>query len=558
MSVAALKSSGLALSRRQNGRAKTGRRMDRRMDRWSLVVWLALMSVGWFAWEAEAAAQNTAGPQRPNILLITADDLNCDCVGVYGCPVPDTTPNIDRLASQGMRFERAHVNIAVCQPSRNVWLCGHWPHVSGGEGFHKLQKPGLPVLPGVLREHGYLVGLFGKVSHCTPYADFRWDVVENGLGAGRNPQLYARHAAEFFQRAKDEGKPFFLMANSHDPHRPFYGNDHFRYGTPDGPQAPSKVFKPEEVVVPKFLPDLPEVRLEISEYYSSVRRCDDTVGAVLEALDRSGLAEETIVMFLSDHGMPLPFVKTNVYYHSTRTPWIVRWPGHIKPGSVDREHFVSGVDLMPTLLDLVGIEVPEGLDGFSFKPLLLGKDQPGREMVFTQFHQTAGRKRYPMRAVQDAHFLYIYNPWSDGQRIFRNESQSGRTMKAMLAAAKNDPAIDARCRLFLYRVPEEFYDLQHDPDALHNLIDDPDYQQEVDRLRRTLADWMRRTGDPALRPFLARHDEQIREQFMAEQDAKAKSTPREKPRARKSPARRSQRRPGIHRDAPKTGQLSPE
>jgi len=472
--------------------------------------------------------------------------MNCDCVGVFGCPIPDTTPNIDRLAAQGMRFERAHVTVAVCQPCRNVWLSGRYPHRSGGEGFHNLRKPGLPILPGVLREHGYMVGLFGKVPHSTPYADFEWDAVQSqaSLGAGRNPRLYGEYAAEFFRRAKGEGKPFFLMANSHDPHRPFYGNDRYKYGTPDGAQVPSKVFKPEEVVVPGFLADVPEVRLEISEYYSSVRRCDDTVGAVLKALDRSGMAEETIVMFLSDHGMPLPFAKTNVYYHSTRTPWIVRWPGRIEPGSVESEHFVSGVDLMPTLLDLVGVEAPDGLDGFSFKPLLFGEDQPGREMVFTQFHQTAARNRYPMRAVEDRRFRYIYNPWSDGQRIFRNESQSGRTMKAMLAAGRDDPAIEARCRLFLYRVPEEFYDLENDPDALHNLIDDPANREHLDRLRKALGQWMQRTGDPALEPFLARGDEQVRRRFMAEQDALARPN-------RPQPQRNAQPKNPEARRAPK-------
>lgn len=488
------------------------------------------MAGAWIAWAVVASCgfakpggeRPAPGPSRPNILLITADDMNCDSVGVYGCPVADTTPNIDRLASQGMRFERAHVTIAVCQPCRNVWLSGRYPHLSGGEGFHNLRKPGLPILPGVLREHGYLVGLLGKEPHCTPYADFEWDTPKLPLGAGRNPRLYGEHAAAFFQRAKQEGKAFFLMANSHDPHRPFYGNDGFQYGTTDGPQAPSKVFTPEEVVVPKFLPDLPEVRREIAEYYSSVRRCDDTVGAVLAALEQSGMAGETIVMFLSDHGMPLPFAKTNVYYHSTRTPWVVRWPGRIAPGSVERDHFVSGVDLMPTLLDLVGIAAPEGLDGFSFKPLLFGQPQAGREMVFTQFHQTSAGNRYPMRAVEDKRFRYIYNPWSDGERVFRNESQAGRTMRAMLAAGQEDPAIAARCRLFLYRVPEELYDVENDPDAVHNLIDEPAYGGDVDRLRQALADWMRRTADPALAPFLARGNEQVRRQFMAEEDAAAK------------------------------------
>ena len=474
-----------------------------------------------------AAAASAA--ERPNVLLITADDMNCDCVGVYGCPVEGTTPNIDRLASQGMRFERAHVTIAVCQPCRNVWMTGRYPHRSGGEGFHKLQKPGVPILPAILRENGYLVGLFGKEPHCTPYDDFSWDTPKLQLGSGRNPRLYAEHAKEFFARAKQAGKPFFLMANSHDPHRPFYGNDKWKYDSADGPQVPSKVFQPEDVVVPGFLPDVPDVRLEVSEYYSSVRRCDDTVGAVLAALDESGMADRTLVMFLSDHGMPLPFAKTNVYYHSTRTPWIVRWPGRVEPGSCDREHFVSGIDLMPTLLDLVGIDPPEGVDGFSFKPLVSGGKQEDREMVFTQFHQTSGRNRYPMRAVEDKRFRYIYNPWSDGERVFKNESQAGRSMRAMLAAGKEDPAIDARCQLFLYRVPEEFYDLENDPDALHNLIDDPARGAEIERMRAALADWMRRTDDPSLEAFQKRSDEQARRRFMAEEDAKAAA---QKPKAK--------------------------
>ncbi len=469
------------------------------------------------------ASANAAAAERPNILLITADDMNCDCVGAFGCKIEGTTPNIDRLAGQGMRFDRAHITIAVCQPCRNVWLCGRYPHHSGGEGFHKLQKPGIPILPGVLREHGYLVGLFGKEPHCTPYDDFQWDTPARApLGSGRNPRLYGKHAGEFFARAKREGKPFFLMANSHDPHRPFYGNDdRFDYTAPDGPQVPSRVFKPEEVVVPGFLPDIPQVRLEISEYYSSVRRCDDTMGAVLAALDESGMAGRTIVMFLSDHGMPLPFAKTNVYYHSTRTPWIIRWPGKVEPGSVDGEHFISGIDLMPTLLDMAGIEPPEGMDGFSFKPLLFGRKQQGRQMVFTQFHQTSARNRYPMRAVEDERFRYIYNPWSDGERIFKNESQSGRSMKAMLAAGQTDKGIADRCRLFLYRVPEEFYDLKKDPDALDNLIADPACRPQVERMRESLVDWMRRTEDPALEAFESRGSEEVRRRFMADQDDKA-------------------------------------
>lgn len=469
-----------------------------------------------------ASAAHALAAERPNILLITADDLNCDSVGVFGSKVKNTTPNIDRLAAEGMRFEHAHVTIAVCQPCRNVWTTGRYPHRSGGEGFHNLQKPNVPILPALLRDAGYLVGLLGKEPHSSPYAAFRWDTPKVQLGGGRSPRLYARHAKEFFERSKQDGRPFFLMANSHDPHRPFYGNDKYKYDNPNGPERPSKIFKPDEIVVPGFLPDIPEVRLEVSEYFSSVRRCDDTVGAVLAALGEAGASDNTIVLFLSDHGMALPFAKTNVYYHSTRTPWIVRWPGIVKPNSVDDQHFISGIDMMPTLLDVAGVDSPDGVDGSSFKPLLLGQPQSGREMVFTQFHQTAGRNRYPMRAVEDKRFRYIYNPWSDGKRVFRNESQSGRSMRAMQAAGKVDQSIAARCKLFLHREPEEFYDLQNDPDAVNNLIGDPACQAEIERLREALAEWMKRTGDSALDAFADRENDDIRKQFMAEQDMKAR------------------------------------
>ncbi|RMF92166.1 MAG: DUF229 domain-containing protein [Planctomycetota bacterium] len=468
---------------------------------------------------------------RPNILLITADDLNCDSVGAFGCPIPDVTPNIDRLAARGMRLKSAHVTIAVCQPSRNAMLSGLYPHHSGVEGFYHFPQPGIRTLPQILKENGYLIGILGKVPHCTPYPDFEWDVPTDPplpTGTGRNPKLYAQHTRAFIERAKHEGRPFFMMANSHDPHRPFYGNDPYKYGTEDGPQVPSRVFKPEEVVVPKFLPDIPEVRREVAEYFSSVRRCDDTVGALLDVLDASGLADNTIVVFLSDHGMAFPFSKTNVYFQSTHTPLIVCWPGVVPPGTVDEDHRVAGIDLMPTLLDMVGLEPPADIDGRSFRPLLEGKPFEGREYVFTQFHETAGRKRYPMRAVQDGDFLYIFNPWSDGERIFRNESQAGRSMKAMLEAAKTDPDIDARCKLFLHRVPEELYDLRSDPDGLHNLIDDPTYAPVLKRLRNQLDNWMERTSDPALVVFRNRGNEEIRRQFMAEQDAIGESHRRAK------------------------------
>jgi len=485
---------------------------------------LALGPAGRTPASGAAAAAGATAAKRLNVLLFTADDMNCDSVGVYGCVVPGTTPNIDRLAGQGMRFERAHVTIAVCQPCRNVLQTGLYPHHNLGEGFFNVRKDDAPTLLETLKAAGYRCGILGKVGHSTPKPALEWHMSHdmNELGRGRDPKTYGRFAREFIEAADAAGEPFFLMSNSHDPHRPFAGSDQEKQAFKGfTPTPPSRWFKPGEVRVPLFLPDLPDVRLEIAEYYSSVRRCDDTLGEVLGALEAAGHAGDTLVLYLSDHGMSLPFSKTNCYLHSTRTPWIVRWPGVVRPGGVEGEHFISGIDLLPTVLEAVGLPVPEGLDGFSFVPVLRGEKQPGREMVFTQFHETSGRGRFPMRAVRDARFGYIVNPWSDGKRAFKNESQSGRTMKAMQEAARSSDDIRARVDLFLHRVVEELYDFEKDPDALHNLIDDPKYKKEADRLRAAMEAWMVRTADPALEAFRRRGDPQAREAFMEEQAARS-------------------------------------
>jgi len=453
---------------------------------------------------------------KPNIVLITADDMNWNSVGAYGCRTPECTPNIDALAAAGMRFNFAHITIAVCQPSRGAIMTGRYPHKSGQEGFHHINHSPVPLLTEELRKGGYITGILGKVGHSSPKQEYRWDYLQDmpELAWGRDPELYYRFTREFL--AQTQGRPFFLMANSHDPHRPFHGNDAELYGKQGITYPPpSRVFKPEEVEVPGFLPDLPEVRREIAEYASSCRRCDDSVGRIIAALKEAGVYENTLIMFLSDNGMAFPFSKTNCYLHSTKTPWIACWPGKIKPGSVDATHFINGIDYMPTVLEAAGLPIPAGVDGRSFLPVLLGGKDAARTRVFTQFHETHGKRRYPMRCVQDKRFGYIFNPWSDGQRVFKNESQAGRTFKAMQA----DPGSAARVKLFLYRVWEELYDFENDPDALVNLADDPRYRTELERLRGELEAWMVEHGDPALPVF---RKQQSAAEFMAEQERRSK------------------------------------
>jgi N-sulfoglucosamine sulfohydrolase len=435
--------------------------------------------------------------QKVNILFFTADDLNYDSVGCFGGKVPGLTPNLDAFASEGMRFENAHVTVAICQPSRGVLATGLYGHNSGIMGFMHTDRD-IPTIMETLRDGGYLTAVLGKVNHSTPKANYKWDFVhdQNELGNGRDPALYYRYCKEFLTICQHEKKPFYLMVNSHDPHRPF----HIPGKPIKGAKEPSKTYKPDEVAVPGFVPDLPGVRKELSYYLNSVRRLDDTFGKTMQALKESGFDKNTLVMFISDNGIAIPFAKCNTYLASTRTPWIVRWPGVVKEGNIDRQHFISGIDFLPTVLEAVGLSIPKGLDGFSFLPLLKGKRQSGRDKVFTQIDMKAGGDAVPMRCVQDKHFGYIFSPWSDGKFYYRNNNE-GLTMKAMIEAAKTNPDVAQRVKMFRYRVPEELYDLKNDPDCLNNLVDNAGFEDQRKKMQNQLHDWMRRTGDPLLAAF---------------------------------------------------------
>jgi N-sulfoglucosamine sulfohydrolase len=330
------------------------------------------------------------------------------------------------------------------------------------------------------------------------------------------------------------------MINVSDPHKPFYAQGRKGETIPD-PHVPSRVFTPEEVPVPGFLFDDPVVRKELSHYYSSVRRAasvrraDDCVREILAALKASGQENRTLVLFLSDHGMPLPFAKTQVYHHSTRTPLIVRWPGRTPVGAVDNRHMVSGVDFLPTLLDVTGIAHPPGLEGRSFASLLNGEPQDRREMIIKEYNENAGGSRDPMRAVQTKKFLYIFNPWSNGQRIMATATTGTQTYRRLAELAKTNPALAARHELYQHRVVEELYDVAHDPDCLKNLIADPAQAQELQSLRRVLESWMVQTRDPLLDVFRRRDDTMFRERRMLqlEEESNARRQKNRKQRNRK-------------------------
>jgi len=379
--------------------------------------------------------------QRPNLVFITADDMNHDSAGCYGCPIKDLTPNMDRLASEGMRFHYAYSTVAVCQPVREIMHTGLYPHRNGAMGFFPL-KPEVRTLNQQLHDAGYLISMFGKNPHYQPAEKFCVDYEETRIT--REPSKIVAATKKFLAMARDQKRPFFHHVNCTDPHRPFIGAN----GPNDlaGGEPPSRWIKPEEVKgVPGFLEDLPNVRKEVACYYTNVRRLDDCVGAILKTLKDEGFEDNTIVMFYGgDHGMSFPFAKSNDYENSSRGALILRWPGVIKPGGVDRDHLVSTLDFTPTLLDALGLPAIPNIDGRSFLLALKGEKMSGWERVFTFYNQTSGRQWLLMRCVRTKDRSYIWNAWNDGKMQYRAENMAGLSWKAMLAAAETNPAIYAR------------------------------------------------------------------------------------------------------------------
>lgn len=452
---------------------------------------------------------------QPNLLIITVDDMNCDSVGVYGCRLANTTPHIDRLAKSALRFEHAHVQVGNCMPSRNVMWSGLYPHRNGVEGFYQVPDAKHAHLCDLAKSAGYFTAIRYKISHSTPYSPYAWDLELDSPPDGSQPHIkdavsYGESTRIGIEAARKTNRPFCLVLNISDPHKPFYSD----VKSGKDPHIPSKVFTAAEVPVPGFLFDDPAVRKELAKYYSSVRRADDAVGSILDALKQSGASEETLVLFLSDHGMPLPFAKTQLYHHSTRTPLMIRWPGVTRPDTVDRTHMVSAVDLMPTLLEIMGQGSIPACDGRSFAGLLHGEPQSNREAVFKEYNENSGGKRNPMRGVETREYLYLYNPWSDGKLNMATATDGTATYKRMQQLAKDDPAMAERLRIMDHRDLEELYHVASDPDCLHNLITDPAHAVPLRALRTQLSDHLKRTDDPLDPVFANRDDAQLRASYM--------------------------------------------
>lgn len=459
-----------------------------------------------------------AQEDKPNILLITLDDMNWDTPAIYGGNIPDLTPSIDRLANEGIRFENAYVQAPNCSPSRVVIQTGLYPHQSGMRGFYYV-KDNVSTLPEILKENGYYTGVLNKKadSSLSPDFDMYWDESSSiPGGAKRSAEKYSELMNGFLKRASRKEKPFYCVVNIADPHKPFFNDKKSKQNGFDK-FKPSKIYTHDDVQIPEFLPKTPIIKQQVLNYVNSVKRGDDCIAEVLKALEESKLSKNTIVILLSDHGMPFPYAKSTVYQNGVKTPMIVRWPGKIAEATVNKTDLVSAVDLAPTILDITQLPVPETFEGHSFQQSLFNKNEKPNEFVFAQYDENAGGIPRPSRTVISKKYGYIFNPWATGDYKFISAATHQQTYKQMKRLSDSNKDIKKRFDFWIHRTVEELYDYEKDPNALNNLIDDPAYNEVLEELRQQLQLHLASTSDYVLEAFKNRDNKQCLNSWMENQ-----------------------------------------
>ena len=430
-----------------------------------------------------AASCGNADARPGNIVWIVADDLSPD-LSCYGRS-DVSTPNIDRLASEGARFTNAYVTCPVCSPSRSALITGMYQTSIGAHAHrsHRTDGYALPEPVRLITDYFRDAGYYTVNDH------------ESGLG-GRNKTDYNFKHDNAFDgtdwRGRDSAQPFYAQVNIFEPHR--------------GPKTEPWAFTerienptdPGTVSVPKYYPQDDISRKDWAGYLDAVRLLDEKVGRVLDRLEEDGLADRTIVAFFGDHGRPMPRDKQFLYDGGIHVPLIIRWPGHLDPGSV-RDELVSMIDLSVTSLSWARIDVPDHMEGRIF----LGDGKaPDREYVFAardRCDETVDR----IRAVRDKRYKYIrnYHPNRPYMQLNRYKEVSYPIWRQMLRLEMNGE-ITADDYPFLSRTrpEEELYDTVQDPDELRNLAGSEEHQQVLTRMASVLDAWIRHTGDHGENP----------------------------------------------------------
>ena len=434
-------------------------------------------------------------------MLIVTDDQGADSLGCYGNPVIKT-PAIDRLAAEGVRFDNCYASASSCSPNRSVLLSGLQHYTNGMYGlahaphnFHS--HADVKSLPWFLDKAGYRTACVGKY-HLAPENVYAFDQTINA-----NPQ----NGVEMAEKSRDfiaerGGQPFFLYFCTAAPH---VGGGKFTqlpcepdrfHNRPEGyPGVEPVKYAPQDVIVPPYLPDIPETRAELAQYYQAVSRADQGVGRLIDVLRETRTLDNTVVVFLSDNGHVMPLAKATLYDAGIRLPCVVRTPWQKNRGLVNHA-LIGFTDVAPTLLDVAGA-LPEDYDfhGRSFRGILDEEDVDGWDEVYAghTFHEITWF--YPIRMVRRGKYKLLHN------LAFPLENPAVRRDRSVWKGVekRNSEYCGNRTIADCLHNPEfELYDLESDPHEVVNLAADPRYSEVLESLSERLQAYRARTGDPWL------------------------------------------------------------
>ncbi|MCM8540294.1 MAG: sulfatase [Lentisphaeraceae bacterium] len=432
--------------------------------------------------------------QKPNIVFILADDISRDTWGVYGSK-DCKTPNIDKLAQDGMKFERAYCTVAMCAPFRQELYSGRSPWRTGTLSNHSKSTEDTKSIPHYLKPLGYRVALTGK-SHVGPAKAYPFEI----LKGGKENKSFVANANKFFDECKKDSTPFCLFIASHDGHAPFTTGDASQYDA-------------TKLTVPPYWLDTPVLRENLVKYYAEISNFDSLVGKVRGLLEKKGLWENTIFVVCSEQGAQFPFAKWTCYDNGLHTGIVMSWPGVIKPGS-KADTLISTSDITPTFVNAAGGTLKEGdVDGKSFLKTLKGEEQVINDYVygaFTNCNIIDNRDRiYPIRVIRNKDFTLIYNP--NHKSLTSNVTLTGVMQKLHNAPVskmkEGDPATSwlelkgssANADALIYKLnkrPEfELYNRKNDPYELKNEIENPEYKAIVEKMKSALLTKLSELGD---------------------------------------------------------------
>ena len=451
--------------------------------------------------KSETTETKQTSISRPNIILFVADDHGTDALGAYGNKVIKT-PNLDKLATEGVRFNNAYCTSASCAASRSVILTGQYGHATGSYGHvhdyhHFSTYDTIKSLPVLLEKEGYATARIGKY-HLAPESVYHF---EQELKA--NP----RNTVEMAEQCKEilaSEKPFFLYFCTDDPHRAASTNpgqwdaaNSFGNKVEGYKGVETITYDPEEVIVPDFLPDSKESREEIAQYYQSVSRIDQGFGRLMRMLQESGKANNTIVIYISDNGIAFPGAKTTLYEPGMKLPCIIKDP-FSKLKNTTSDAMISWVDLTPTILDMAKVEIEEkSFHGRSIRNLLNEKDAKGRDEIYAShtFHEIT--MYYPMRVVREKNFKLIRNIAWRSEYPFASDLWAASTWQEVYRN-KKEYFGKRKVEDYLFRPEFELFDLEKDPDEIVNLANDPNYKEVMDAMIEKMKAFQIKTRDPWL------------------------------------------------------------